>query len=215
MLKLMTYQELRDEFESYTDKRRCLIISYFKNKVETKFFVVCPHKSHGGFYRQAVSIGAFNRREDARFVKSVKTTNKYPVEYCDIKYLNDMTFECNDIMDKELIELGRNIQHNEKYIMVTGLFDFYKLIGYDYKKQKYVGEYGVKSVTDNGILVRDITNERYMDKDGNPTTYTDYLNKEHRWIPLTVEQIEKNKNTIFSNLRTRQEVDWKFLDWMD
>lgn len=142
----LTLDEVKAELASYdietpwpyVNNRRCKLIEHIKLDGSSEhYFLVCPGVSLSGFYRQATSIGAFENREAQRICDAEDKGKT--VQWCNVQRAKDvisnwrMHDELNDEFDME-----DDLENPDSFIRVEGVWDFYKLIGYDYKAKKYI-----------------------------------------------------------------------------
>ena len=81
-----------------------------------------------GFYRETVSANAFRNfwtnDNTRKYRKGIIPHRKFRVRWED-EYLNDLKWECEDYT---------NVPLKAHF----GVFNFYKAVGYDYKKKRFV-----------------------------------------------------------------------------
>lgn len=110
---------------------RALVITF--NKEEKRFRVVLvPSYGEKGFYRQGVSFDAFKNREAKKLYNwlHVRKRKLSDLKWCSVKYEHDL-------FDGDF-EIYTNHQTWEDLPVSTSVWQFYKDIGYDYKKKRFL-----------------------------------------------------------------------------
>jgi hypothetical protein len=112
--------------------KRALVVIHRPNKEDSYRIVMYPDFKEPGFYRQILSLDAFKNREMARAFPDGKWKNK-KITWATIKYESDFLPESN----LDTIEIWTCGKTWEDLPVSKDVWQFYKDIGYNYKKQKY------------------------------------------------------------------------------
>ncbi len=118
--------------------RGCIIEERRFGKPYSQSLVKLPTVYDKGFYRQITSVDSFKNREVKKFAEKFYMKNKPCPRYFSVRYMDDFLFEYESHLS--LVE-KYNISYEWESIELDrydSIFDFYKGIKYDYKKQKYL-----------------------------------------------------------------------------
>ncbi len=104
-------------------QRDCVILEYAYTPCIAIHVVRVPTVGEKGFYRSAISIGAWDEREVKNYVEKFYMKRKPCPRHWSVKretkYMHPLDYQNVPIVEHET------------------LWDFYKYVGYDYKTQKY------------------------------------------------------------------------------
>ncbi len=108
-----------------------------------KHIIRMPTYGEKGWYKNVVSIDAFKDREAKRFYDTIYV-KKVPMFglHCSLWRLEDW-IRHNQITAESMLEIVGIVDYQDPYdILPTfeheSVFDFYKAVGYDYKKKRYI-----------------------------------------------------------------------------
>jgi hypothetical protein len=104
----------------------------WRNDVPEYRTLLYPEYKDDGFYRQILSLDAFKNREARKLYnwRHIKKRSIKELIWCSIRYEHDLEF------DKKWI-LSPNVKFNDLPLS-KDVWQFYRDIGYDYKKQRYL-----------------------------------------------------------------------------
>lgn len=113
------------------------------NVVIEKHIIRMPAYDEKGWYKSVTSIGAFNNRESTRFYDIIYV-KKVPLFglHCSVWRLDEWERD-NKITAESILRVTGIADYKHPYDLLPqvehkSVFDFYKAVGYDYKKKRYI-----------------------------------------------------------------------------
>lgn len=105
------------------------------NKSVAEHHIKIPRATEPGFYRAVVSMGAFQHRELTRvFGEKVRTRRQEVPFYYALQRRQEVELRYASHVHR----YGKTLKEILPIIEHESIWDFYKYIGYDYKKKRFV-----------------------------------------------------------------------------
>lgn len=118
-----------------------MILVYEDGVPQSRHFVRTPEVSDSNFYRQATSLDAFRTREAKRLHEQHKKGIKDVVgKRSWVRWYDEYSQEVKVVeesMKKYVPDYTHHFSATPEFFHNT-VWDFYKQVGYDYKRKKYV-----------------------------------------------------------------------------
>jgi len=105
------------------------------NKSVADHYIKMPRATEPGFYRAVVSMGAFQHRElDRVFGEKARRSRKEVPFYYALQRRQELEVRYAGHVHR----YGQELRERLPIIEHESIWDFYKYIGYDYKKKRFV-----------------------------------------------------------------------------